>query len=412
MIIFWIFLLSVWVVPNDLLGKVYHFSPMDSMETLEQMLVKLRPGDTLFFEPGEYLFSEGITISKRRHSSGESGKPITLKAKGRVILNGMNQAPVLLRIEGDYWKIEGLILKWSKTYGILIKGNHIQVKDNEIIEAGQDGIKTLCGTRDVDLLDNRIVSPKEDGIDVFGTADGRILRNEIISSNNYGIFAKGGARNILIEGNKVFSPRQSGIFIGGFSDYWLMCGTYECTDCQATNNLVVGAGAHGVFAYGCLNGLIAHNTIIGANTQSGWGASLGAGAGVSPDTSNKKRGSGNVRIVNNIVAYPKSPIYLQVEESSAIDIYCDYNLYFGHSKPKFDWKGKSLTWDELKTVSGQEIHAILRDPQFKNLTLGDYHLQSQSPANSAGLPLDKVVEKDLSGNIRPKIAKPTLGAFE
>ncbi len=374
------------------------------------MMDKLKAGDTLIMESGEYTAPEEITL----RSSGEPGKPITLKAKvkGKVIVDGMNQVPVLLRVSGNYLRVEGLTLKRSKTYGILVKGKHIQIKENEIIDAGKDGIKTLCGTEDIDLLDNRIVSPKEDGIDMFGTVGGRILRNEIVSAKDYGIFAKAGSRNILMDGNRIFYPGKSGIFIGGFSDYWLMCGTYECTDCQAINNLVVGAGSHGIFAFGCFNGLIAHNTIIEANSKSGWGASLGACAGASPDTRDKKRNSQNIRIINNIVAFPRSPIYLQVEEGS-VNVYCDYNLYFGLSNPRqFDWKGKGLTWEEFKNVTGQEGHAIFKDPQFENPARRDYHLQSQSPAKGAGILLDKRVEKDISGAIRPIKSEPSLGAFE
>jgi len=418
--LFWILLCSLFLIPQDLLGKIYKYSTVEPIQGLETIIDKLKGGDTLIIEPGEYSAPEGITI----RSSGEPGKPIIIKAKvkGKVKVNGgwggidcrgKNDCHPLLRIQGGYLRIEGLTLLNAKGYAILInqQGHHIQVIDNDIVGAGWDGIKTVCGSRDVDLINNRIVSPKEDGIDIFGTVGAKVLRNEIVSPEAYGMFAKGGARNILFEGNRIFNPQQAGIFIGGLSTHGLMCGDYECTDCQAVNNLVVGAGAHGIFAYGCLNGLIANNTIISANSRSGWGASLGAGQGSSPNTGNKKRGSMNIKIVNNIVTYPKKQAYLEVEQGSTTNLYCDYNLYFGLSKPRFDWDGKGRSWDEFKAI-GQETHAILRDPQFKDPAQGDYRLLPQSPARGAGLPLDKMVEKDISSNIRPKMSKPSLGAFE
>jgi hypothetical protein len=157
--------------------------------------------------------------------------------------------------------------------------------------------------------------------------------------------------------------------------------------------------------------LIANNTIIAANSRSRWGASLGVCAGSSPDAENNKKGSMNIRIVNNIVTYPKSQVYLSVEEGS-VNVYCDYNLYFGLPKSQFDWKGKGLTWEELKNVTGQEEHAIFKDPQFKNPARGDYHLQPQSPAKGAGIPIDQMAERDISGAIRPNKMKPSLGALE
>lgn len=403
------FFLSSLFVPGGLFGKTYHFPATESLLNLEKQMDKLQPGDTLVMEPAEHVTKDGITL----RPSGKPGKPITLKAKakGKVVLDGMNQTQVLVRIEGNYLRVEGLTLKKCTSYGVLIKGNHIQLKDNEIIEAGHDGVKTLAHTRDIEVIGNRIVSPKEDGIDFIGTFGGKIRKNEIITPDHYGIFTKAGCKNILIEGNTIIRPIKSGIFIGGLSTPKVMVDTYECTDCQAVNNLVVGAGAHGVFAYGVLNGLIAHNTIIEANSKSGWGASLGVGTGSSPYTIDNKKASQNVRIVNNIVVFPKNPLYLQVEAGS-INVTSDFNLYFGLTKPQFEWLGKGMTWEELKKVAGQEIHAIFKDPLFVNPSKQDFRLQSQSPAKGSGNPLEKTVEVDFSGNKRPNKTNPSLGAFE
>lgn len=395
--------LTVFLFSVSVSGETIPFPSEDSL-TLEQALKRLKPGDFLLLEPGTYPVPEGITIPKGRN--GNPGKPITFKArvKGSVNLDGMGQASPVLRIEGSFWNIEGLKIREPKGRGILIKGTHIQLKENEIVGGGHDGIKSLCGTTDLEIVRNRVLGSAENGIDIFGSLRAKIIGNEIREVGGYGIFAKGGARNILIEGNKVIRPRKAGIYIGGISTPELMCGSFECSECRAVNNLVVGAGAHGVFALGCQDGLIAHNTIV--NTSSWYGAPLGAGVG-----GEGKIGSRNIRIANNLVAYPRSKIYFQVESNSGADFSSDYNLYYGLANPQFDWKGTLLSWDALKKNTSSESHAVLKDPQFGQKTGESFSLLPRSPAKEAGMAIDKGLDRDITGKKRNP-SQPTIGAWE
>ncbi len=431
----WIFLWFVMFIPMNLWGATYYFSDK-SLVTLDTQLRSLRSGDTLIFLPGTYIASEEITVSPNyphNYRNGLPGSPITIKAmeKGTVILDGGNdwtnggvvQEGAFLRLDTglEYWNIEGLTIQNTQGYGILIKGNHLQIKENEIKKAGWDAIKTLCGSSDVDLIDNLIVSPYEEGIDVFGTNGARILGNVVDHANGYGIFAKGGARNILIEGNRVVQSYRGGIIIGGISTPQLMCGTYECTDCKAINNVVEGAGAGGIFALGCDTGLIAQNTIIDANTTTNWMASLGAGPGVDDGTGWGLTGSRNIRISNNIVKKnldSQNTVYLRVYEGSTSGFSSDYNLYFGLSTGnRFSWNSSpdgepKYSLEKIKSVPMvQETHSIIADPLFFNPQRGGFHLQSGSPAKGSGRPLNPEVTKDFEGTPRPVNLLWDIGAY-
>lgn len=388
-------------------GETIHFSSKDFLP-LDQALRKLKPGDTLLLEPGTYTLPEGLTIHKGHN--GNPGKPITIKGRVRekVILDGMKQPFTVVRVEGDYWNFENLTIRDGKEYGIFIKSSHIKVKDNDFYGSAEDCIKSIYGSKDLEIINNRTFNPGHEGIDIFGTDKAKIYGNKIHDAGANGIFAKGGARNISIEGNTVFRARKAAIYIGGISDIMGQGEKNECTNCQAVNNLVIQAGAHGVFAFGCQDGLVAHNTIIG--TSSWYGAPLGAGNGGDAKTIGVIP-SKNIRIINNIVINPKSKVYLQVEEGSANNFTADNNLYFGLPAPGFDWRGRILSWDDFKKVSQQETHAIFKDPKFINPANNNYNVDPQSPAKKAGTSIEKVLDKDLNGKKRNQ-ASPTIGAFE
>lgn len=400
-------LLIILLYSFNVSGETISFPTAESL-TLDQALRKLKPGDTLLLEAGTYLLPEGVTIHKGHN--GRPDKPITIKGKARekAILDGKNQPFTVVRVEGDYWNIENLTIRDGKEYGILLKSSHLKVRDNDFFGSGEDCIKSLYGANDLEIINNRTFNSGREGIDIFGTDKAKISGNKIHDPGGYGIFAKGGARNISIEGNTVIRARHAGIYIGGISDFLVQGEKVECTHCQAVNNLVIQAGAHGVFAMGCQDGLIAHNTIIG--TSSWYGAPLGAGNGGDPKTIGHMP-SKNIRIMNNIVAYPKSKVYLQVEEGSSNNFSSDNNLYFGLTSPGFDWKGRILPLDEFKKVTAQENHAILKDPKFINPANYDFRLDPQSPAKEAGLSIEKDLGKDMNGKKR-NLAHPTIGALE
>jgi len=404
----WIVALSMMLLsPWQISAETIKFSFGDS-SIFEQTLIMLKPGDTLLMEPGTYSFPEGVTISKGHN--GKPGKPITIRGrvKEKVILDGEKQPFTVLRVEGDYWNIENLTIKDGKEYGILLKGSHIRVKDNNFYGSAEDCIKSISGANDLEVINNRTFNSGREGIDIFGTDGAKISGNKIHDPGGYGIYAKGGARNISIEGNMIFRARKAGIYIGGISDLMKQGERNECTNCQAVNNVVIDAAAHGIFAFGCENGLIAHNTIIG--TSSWFGAPLGAGNGGDAKTIGIIP-SRNIRIINNIVAYPKSKVYVQVEEGSSTNFFSDHNLYFGLSNPGFDWRGRILSWEEFIKVTNQESHAIFKDPHFINMSNNNFHLRPQSPAREAGMAVEKKLDKDFMGKKR-NMARPTIGAFE
>lgn len=102
--------------------------------------------------------------------------------------------------------------------------------------------------------------------------------------------------------------------------------------------------------------------------------------------------TGNANVRNNILAHHT----VGVKAIGDADVISDYSLYY-------------LTITNQEGVSGGE-HNLDGDPLFVAPELGDYHLQSDSPARDSGETVDVV--QDLEGVARPQGNGFDRGAFE
>ena len=103
-------------------------SSSEPLSSISAAIEKMEPGDGVIISEG--TFTEKITISK----SGISGKPIIIRAKGNVIIDGQDGGGTLLTIakKSSYINIEGLTFKnlnAVEAKGICLKAgcNHIQI---------------------------------------------------------------------------------------------------------------------------------------------------------------------------------------------------------------------------------------------------------------------------------------------
>ena len=93
----------------------------------------------------------------------------------------------------------------------------------------------------------------------------------------------------------------------------------------------------------------------------------------------------------------------------------DYNLYYyqstGYSNPFVTWHGTGYTLADLYTNTGMEQHGIANvNPNFVNITTGDFHLLPNSPAINAGVNVG--LTSDYEGRRVPQGARVDIGAYE
>ncbi|MCU0379330.1 MAG: hypothetical protein MUC78_13835 [Bacteroidales bacterium] len=125
--------------------------------------------------------------------------------------------------------------------------------------------------------------------------------------------------------------------------------------------------------------------------------------------------SGFYNYKNNILSAPLYRAFNVIvvtggsEEGSYYDdkIVADYNLYVDEVVPwYYRPTGGGISYDDWKTLTGNDAHSIIDDPEFAGV--GNYQLQSTSPAIDAGT--DVGVTADYLGNLR--LDTPDIGAYE
>jgi hypothetical protein len=95
----------------------------------------------------------------------------------------------------------------------------------------------------------------------------------------------------------------------------------------------------------------------------------------------------------------------------------DHNLYYCASGPQASkWAGASATtigFDKYVESTGNDRHSRFLEPRFVDSARGDFHLQSHSPALSAGTTDALLVgESDLEGAPRVKSGKIDIGCYQ
>lgn len=345
----------------------------------------LQPGDSVVLADGTYVEPE---LSIR--SSGQLGNPIVFRALNprRAIIQSTS-CNMGLNIYASHVTIDGL--RFQAAPNIACSGygarTMVQAWDCGTQPKIYANSNSLCShftfrnsqidystTMNVGLKSRQDFSIVENSsiycIESFNN-NGMIVRNNVVYSkvNGYqgaGIGSKGGTRNIQIYNNLVYQQGNDlGIVLGGTSgNQWIYDPStgYECYNCVAYNNVVIGQDGTWerelLGMYGTKDSALYNNIVIGGGFYFGPG-------GVTGYPQPKPH---NPIIKNNIFV---------CRAGSAVGGWYDINYYSG---------ARIIDNNNFFNCSNvpSQSHPIVGDPLFANASALDFHLQEQSPALGTG----------------------------
>lgn len=154
-----------WIAPDGL--DTNPGTQAAPLKTLAVAVTKVRPGVTLWLEPGTY--ASAVTVDIIFKYSGSEAQPVVLQAApgGRPVLDftgqtvGNDQARGI-NLVANYWHIKGIELKKSGDNCIAISGSHNVIEDVITHECGDTGIQITApssqATDDTRAADNLILN--------------------------------------------------------------------------------------------------------------------------------------------------------------------------------------------------------------------------------------------------------------
>ncbi|MDD1457289.1 hypothetical protein MEN95_20570 [Dolichospermum sp. ST_sed7] len=378
-------------------------STSSPFKTIQKAANLTNPGDTVLIMNGVYTNTDpfgGIVSIKR---SGTSNAPITYKAypghSPKLQSNGWNA--ISITNGASYIEINGLELIGNNSnitfaYALSQKDDPYNPKTNGngiIIDGRKNG-----HPHHISIINNKIHDFGGGGIATIQADYVTIDRNEVYNNAWYSVYANSGISNyqnwqfdssqgykMTITNNKVYNNRQyipwlygggkitdgngisiddsrntqNGSTLGAYSGRTLV-----------ENNIAFQNGGSGIHTYESDYVDIVNNTAY-LNSQS-------------PEIDNGEifaRSSSDVKIINNIL-YTISGKKVNTNYNNTNVTY-NYNLYANST---------------IIPVKG--TNDIVADPQFVNASIGDFRLQSTSPAIDKGFSWT-ILTTDFAGNIRP-----------
>ena len=388
-------------------------SPSSPFKTIQKAADLTNPGDTVFIMNGVYknTHAYGNVVSITR--SGTSNALITYKAypgdSPQLQSNGWNG--ISITNGASYIEINGLELIGNNSnitldYALSQKDNpyNPQTNGNGIIIDGRNNNHP----HHISIINNKIHDFGGGGIAAIQSDYLTIDRNEVYNNAWYSVYANSGISTwqnwqfdnsqgykMIITNNKVYNNRQ---YIP-----WI-----------ATGTITDG------------NGIIIDDS---RNTQNG--STLGAYSGrtlVENNITFQNGGSGihsyssdHVDIVNN-TAYLNSQSpeinYGQIFANSSSDVNILNNILYAISGKQINdnYNNTNVTYNynlyaNSNIIPVKGANDIVADPQFVNASIGDFRLQSTSPAIDNGF-LWTILTNDFAGNTRSSGAGYDIGAFE
>jgi parallel beta-helix repeat protein len=242
----------------------------------------------------------------------------------------------------------------------------------------------------------------------------KIVRNSYPTDSRFGQSGSnpGGSVGLWLNGcsscevdhNEIRGQTESGLFVSGSDDAQILANSIH--DNGTTHD------DHGIYFCSGQNGVLANN-VVAHNYDYGIQLYCGTSYPVSP------------MIVSNTVVYNGTPgsggsgMVLEAANAQVWNNIVAYNVEFGIR----GWSPGSGTISRNDVFgnqsgsyyglsSGYVVNGtILGDPQFDNVSLADYRLQSTSPAvNTASVAYSPIL--DMNGVVRPMGSAPDLGAYE
>ncbi|GEM_PF-4579714 len=361
-------------------------------KTMKKAADTLQAGDMAIFENGTYLETQMTPFV----NGGTAANPIVYKARNKfgakIVYSTDLSGSMKIRIAQPYlefwdFDITQETFKSATTdtlFTILPGGSFTKIIGNRISNArvhisvkGADGVQLGLPAESILIDGNTIFNGG--GILMTNALNPIISNNDLydINSASRAIAVNGGTRSARIFNNYIHLQNSSieqmpaAIALGSpVIGSWAYC---KNTDCYNGYNSVVynniismpaGKLLYGILNEGCNTCLVTNNVVIGsnyalvANTQNSLDPAYNWGwqyCVKSPQFKN-----------NIVVDATAATSFANLCIGSLMDF--DYNLFFNTG-----------------SVPAQ-VHKVLADPQFVNKS-NDWHLQSSSPAISAGTAL-------------------------
>lgn len=271
----------------------------------------------------------------------------------------------------------------------------------------QDGLK-LSGINDFHVLDCVIErtggAGSGSGVDMVGCHRGRIARCRFKDMSANAVQCKGGSEDVEVRWCRIENGGGRGVNIGGSTGFEFfrppLSGTgpnAEARNIRVVGNVFIGADTPVAFV-GCVDSLVANNTIVTPNTWllrilqetvTGGGYTFLA--------------CGNNRFENNLVYFSRSELstYVNIGGSTAPATFqFAHNLWFAYDNPALS--GPALPAPEVNGVVG-------KDPMLLAPGAGIYAIDERSPATGAGRH-PAAAPADLFGACYRN--PPSIGAYE
>ena len=344
-------------------------------------------------------------------------------------------------------KSNASLADWRSGHAILVIGNGTTAVTNLVItgctvhdtQTGTSENVTLAGNIDGFVFShNKVYDTENIGIIVAGgdnlNKDGDVAtnyaRNGVISDNEFhdntmtrtpeiwgadrygaiSIYVCGGA-NTIIERNKVYNSDRG---IGLVSE----SNVYATKTTIVRNNFVYNCYRTGIYMGDYLNYTsggtkdcyVVNNTLYQNDRV------VGAFGEIEGEIRLTEHCDNNV-VKNNIVYARPVDVFIHKYTSTGSNNIIDNNLYYTTGTPQWIWNSTNGTpntdLNAWKAASGNDANSSNgADPQLKNTSLPDLHIQSSSPAKNSGqvIPADINGATDIDGNARIVNNKISKGA--
>jgi hypothetical protein len=254
-------------------------SARSPVATPHRALQMAAAGSVICLRGGTYTFTTPLNISKAVTLMSFPGE--------RAVLTGSTEDTGALNsmvvVGASDTVIQDLEIRGGSYYGIKVTPDllgappaNVRLRRLKIHDTGRDSVKTQSA-------DNLLIEDSEiyrsgvrdasnaEGIDTIGSipAGGSqygitVRKNFIHDTATNGLYLKGGTVAGLVEQNRLERIGWSAIMLGQDTDIEAMRNgaTWECTNCVARNNIVIGAGAAGIACMAAQNPVFEFNTLV------------------------------------------------------------------------------------------------------------------------------------------------------
>ncbi|NMC14493.1 MAG: hypothetical protein GYA34_16605 [Chloroflexi bacterium] len=363
---------------------------------------------------GDYTIDLKMTLwdGETNKDGGNNGFMIRdCYIEGAIKFYGHNNIVENCELNGKQNWSNGINDEYATSHDNLYRGNVIH-------DYKKRGVWTMQYTENILIEGNTIYNSGNMGIDCDGA--GNPVRRCMVKSNQiYDISGEGvgvlleNAFDSIAEANEIYRVKQ-GIGIINYGPP-IIQEEYRTTDSHTIirNNVIHNTSQDGIICKGSPGGKALNNTIYDTRQTPGYWAGIGL-------TGYEGYYCHNWEIKNNLISQAsKYAIWYDSPTDGLHNLSSDYNLFdFEPNEERFIWIVYSETEEDwnpynLSQIQKQkqlEKHSILGKSMFLNETMGDFHLQENSPAINTGYYVG--VTADFDGVQRPQGSGYDIGAFE